>query len=119
MRPSSPEERLLGLTHKRSEVSPRNADRNSLANPETFAKAVHGHGATQLAGAVGRPCVYAFLAISILKPESSAIAGCFCLRKDAGEPFDESVPVLVVFKYLLPFYPTTNDVVQRSRNVYF
>ena len=68
-------------------------------------------------GTAGRPCVYAFLAISRLRPESSAIAGYFCLRQDAAEPFDESFPVLVVFKYPPLFYPTTNDVVQRSRSV--
>ncbi len=72
----------------------------------------------QKCGTAGRPCVYAVLAISILRPESSAIAGCFCLRQDAAEPFDESFPVLVVFKYPPPLYPTTNDVVQRSRCVY-
>jgi len=53
------------------------------------------------------------------KPTSvTGIAGCFCFRQDDVEPFDEMVPVLVVFKYQPPFYPTTNDVVQRSRSVY-
>ena len=47
-----------------------------------------------------------------------SIAGCFCFRQDVAEAVDKIVPVLVVYKYPPPFYPTTNDVVQRSWSVY-
>ena len=48
MQPSSQEESLVGWTHKRSEATLRNADRDSLPTPETSVKAAHGHGEARL-----------------------------------------------------------------------
>jgi len=55
---------------------------------------------------------YLGLSKSYIRPTPSAE------DDDATEPFDEIVPVFIVFKYPPPFDPTTNDVVQRSRSVY-
>ena len=52
--------------------------------------------------------------MEIIGNKHPSIARCFCFRQDAAQPPDENAPVLVVFKYPPPFYPTTIDVVQSA-----
>ena len=46
------------------------------------------------------------------------IAGRLCFRQDGAEAFDKIVPVLIIFEYPPPFYPSADNVMQRSRSVY-
>jgi len=46
------------------------------------------------------------------------IAGRLCFQQDAAESFDKIVPVLIIFEYPPPFYPSANNVMQRSGSVY-